>query len=179
MADKKPIKATFNGSDTNGLAEFTTADTIGVVDGGTGIATIGSNQLLTGDGTSALTSEANLTFNGSTLAVTGAITASGVVTGATLAGTISTVAQNSVTSASSLATVGTITSGTWSADLAMRVGAPMKILVDASTTWTLGWWKSTDNRWWLLGNTADVSSFTRADAEFYIPTGDIADVPSS
>jgi hypothetical protein len=61
----------------------------------------------------------------------------------------------------------------------MYVAAPMKIKVDASTTWTIGWWQSADNRWWLLGNTANVASFTRADAEFYIPTGDIADVPTS
>tara|TARA_R110002073_G_scaffold323398_1_gene500733 strand:+ start:488 stop:1060 length:573 start_codon:yes stop_codon:yes gene_type:complete len=36
MADKKPIKATYSGTDTNGLAEFVAADTIGVADGGTG-----------------------------------------------------------------------------------------------------------------------------------------------
>lgn len=43
--------------------------------------------------------------------------------------------------------------------------------------WSLGWFKSSDGRWWLLGNAADVDTFARADAEFYIPTGDIADVP--
>ena len=43
--------------------------------------------------------------------------------------------------------------------------------------WSLGWFKSSDGRWWLLGNTANVDTFTRAQAEFYIPTGDIADVP--
>jgi hypothetical protein len=46
--------------------------------------------------------------------------------------------------------------------------------------WSLGWFKSGSGatvRWWLLGNTADVDTFARADAEFYIPTGDIADVP--
>ena len=36
MADKKPIKATFSGSDTNGLAEFASNDTVAIVDGGTG-----------------------------------------------------------------------------------------------------------------------------------------------
>ena len=45
--------------------------------------------------------------------------------------------------------------------------------------WSLGWFKSSDDRWWLLGNTANVDTFARGDAEFYIPTGDIADVPSS
>jgi|TARA_R110000787_G_scaffold66468_1_gene149280 hypothetical protein len=46
--------------------------------------------------------------------------------------------------------------------------------------WSLGWFKSgsgATERWWLLGNTANVDTFTRAQAEFYIPTGDIADVP--
>ena len=34
MADKTPVKATFTGSNVTGLAEFQTADTIGVADGG-------------------------------------------------------------------------------------------------------------------------------------------------
>jgi hypothetical protein len=63
--------------------------------------------------------------------------------------------------------------------LEMHISAPLKMLIAASTVWTLGWWQSSDNRWWLLGNTADVSSFVRGDAEFYIPTGNISDVPSS
>ena len=135
-------------------------------------------------------------------------TFSGVVTGATLAGTISTAAQNSITSASSLATVGTVTTGAWQGtDVAiahggtgastasaartnlgittyaaphdMSIAAPMKVTVASGVVWTLGWWQSSDGRWWLLGNTANVSSFARGDAEFYIPTGDMADVPSS
>jgi hypothetical protein len=48
--------------------------------GGTGLSTIGVNYILTGNGTSAMTAEANLTFSGSTLAVTGAITATGEIT---------------------------------------------------------------------------------------------------
>lgn len=63
--------------------------------------------------------------------------------------------------------------------LEMHIGATLKMLVAASTVWSLGWWQSSDNRWWLLGNTADVSSFSRANAEFYIPTADINDVPAS
>ena len=63
--------------------------------------------------------------------------------------------------------------------LNFSVAAPLKVEVSAGTIWTLGWWQSGDGRWWLLGNTADVASFTRADAEFYIPTGDISDVPAS
>ena len=63
--------------------------------------------------------------------------------------------------------------------LTFSVGAALKIEVVSGTVWTLGWWQSTDTRWWLLGNTGDVTSFTRAQAEFHIPTGDIADVPAS
>ena len=63
--------------------------------------------------------------------------------------------------------------------LNMHVASPFKIVVAAGVTWTLGWWQSADGRWWLLVNTADVASFTRADAEFYIPTGSISNVPTA
>ena len=39
MADKVPVKATFSGTDVDGLAEFTTSDTVGVSQGGTGATT--------------------------------------------------------------------------------------------------------------------------------------------
>ena len=43
MADKIPKKGIFNGSgDTTGLAEFTTSDTIGFADGGTGLSALGT-----------------------------------------------------------------------------------------------------------------------------------------
>ena len=42
MADKTPVKATFTGSNVTGLAEFQTADTIAVTDGGTGLGSLGS-----------------------------------------------------------------------------------------------------------------------------------------
>ena len=59
-------------------------------------------------------------------------------------------------------------------------GGALKWEVESGTKWTFGWWESSDGRWWLLGNTESAdSTFTRAEAEFYIPTGDIADVPSS
>jgi len=51
-----------------------------VASGGTGLSTIGVNYMLTGNGTSAMTAEANCQFNGSTLSVTGAITVTGEVT---------------------------------------------------------------------------------------------------
>ena len=39
MADKVPVKATFSGTNVTGLAEFTTSDTVGVSQGGTGATT--------------------------------------------------------------------------------------------------------------------------------------------
>jgi hypothetical protein len=71
MADKTPIRGAYSGSSLTGLAEYATGDTIGISFGGTGLATVGSNQLLTGNGTSALTSESNLTFDGTILKATG------------------------------------------------------------------------------------------------------------
>lgn len=72
-----------------------------------------------------------------------------------------------------------VITGAVTGTLAMHIDAVMSILVAAGLTWTLGWWQSGDGRWWLLVNTADVPTFARADAEFYIPTGDISDVPTS
>ena len=43
---------------------------VGVAYGGTGVSTLTSNAVLTGNGASAITAEANLTFDGSTLTVT-------------------------------------------------------------------------------------------------------------
>ena len=54
MAVKTPVKATFTGSDVTGLAEFQSADFIGVVDGGTGAVTF-SAGILKADGTNAFT----------------------------------------------------------------------------------------------------------------------------
>ena len=80
MADRKPLKVLpdsasgSGGGDSTGLGEFVAADTIGVVDGGTGLSAVGNNQLLTGHSSSttgALTSQSNLTFDGSTLTVAG------------------------------------------------------------------------------------------------------------
>jgi len=77
MADRKPLKLLPDGGgDSTGLGEFVAGDTLGVVDGGTGLAAVGANQILTGHNSSttgALTSEANLTFTGSHLGVSGTI----------------------------------------------------------------------------------------------------------
>ena len=72
MADRKPLKVLPDGGgDSTGLGEFVAADTIGVVDGGTGLATVATSNILTGNGTSALSAESNLTFDGTVLTVTG------------------------------------------------------------------------------------------------------------
>ena len=83
MADKIPLKGLFDGSgNVTGLAEYRSADgdTLGVIHGGTGLASVGADRILTGNGTSAMTAESNLTFDGSTLAVTGNTTISGNLT---------------------------------------------------------------------------------------------------
>ena len=83
MAERVPLKGLFDGSgNVTGLAEYRSADgdTLGVIHGGTGLATIAANRIVTGNGTSAVTAEANLTFDGSTLAVTGNTTISGNLT---------------------------------------------------------------------------------------------------
>jgi hypothetical protein len=59
-------------------------------------------------------------------------------------------------------------------------GGAWAVKVSSSTTWSFGWWQALDGSWWLLGNTeAADATFTRAQAEFYIPIGDINDVPAS
>ena len=75
MADRKPLKVLPDGgADSTGLSEFRTGDTIGVPNGGTGLTTVATSNLLTGNGASALSAESGLTFDGSVLAVTGAMT---------------------------------------------------------------------------------------------------------
>ncbi|MDA0777811.1 MAG: hypothetical protein O3C19_01950 [Bacteroidetes bacterium] len=77
-------------------------------------------------------------------------------------------------------TANSLSAGTLSANfIPMYADMPLKIGATAGTTWTIGWWQSSNGQWWLLGNTTDASTFTRSDAEFYIPTGDILDVPTS
>ena len=73
MADKIPLKGLFDsGGNVTGLAEYRSADgdTLGVIHGGTGLATITGNKILTGNGTSAMSVEANLTFDGSSNTLT-------------------------------------------------------------------------------------------------------------
>jgi hypothetical protein len=77
MADKIPIRAVYdNNNVASGLAEYQTGETVGVAHGGTGAVTFTNNRVLTGNTVAAIVDEANLTFDGSTLAVTGAATVS-------------------------------------------------------------------------------------------------------
>ena len=105
-------------------------------------------------------------------------TFSGVVTGA-WQGTDGAIAQGGTGASTASAARTNLGITTYAVPHDMSIAAPMKVTVASGVVWTLGWWQSSDGRWWLLGNTANVSSFARGDAEFYIPTGDIADVPSS
>tara|TARA_A100001011_G_scaffold140295_1_gene148258 strand:- start:3146 stop:3961 length:816 start_codon:yes stop_codon:yes gene_type:complete len=73
MAERVPLKGLFDGSgNVTGLAEFSQAnsDVLGVIHGGTGLTTITANKILTGNGTSTMSVEANLTFDGSSNTLT-------------------------------------------------------------------------------------------------------------
>ena len=62
MGEVLPLKGIFSGSTVTGLGEFrtATADVIGVAHGGTGLATIAANRIVTGNGTSAVTADVPL-----------------------------------------------------------------------------------------------------------------------
>jgi hypothetical protein len=110
MTVKTPIKATFTGSDVTGLAEFQSADFIGVIDGGTGAVTLTSNSILLGNGTDAIQSSP-IQISGSTisasdstlitiddgLSITGDLTVTGTITGAISGATTSGNIQVGVT----------------------------------------------------------------------------------
>ena len=59
------------------------------------------------------------------------------------------------------------------------IAAPMKVEVSDGVIWSCGWWQAGDGRWFWLWKASDVASFTRAQADFYIPWGPIGDVPTS
>ena len=74
MADRKPLKVLPDTGDSTGLGEFLDTDSLGVINGGTGLNAVGANRILTGhdsDDEGALTAESNLTFDGTTLNVVG------------------------------------------------------------------------------------------------------------
>ena len=100
MAVKTPIKATFSGSDVNGLAEYESGDFIGVAAGGTGAVTHTANSILLGNGTSALQSS-EIQISGTTLSSSDSTTisiAEGlIVTGdLTVQGTTTTVDSSTI-----------------------------------------------------------------------------------
>ena len=95
----KAIKATFSGSDVNGLAEYESGDFIGVA-GGTGAVTHTANSILLGNGTSALQSS-EIQISGTTLSSSDSTTisiAEGlIVTGdLTVQGTTTTVDSSTI-----------------------------------------------------------------------------------
>ena len=74
----KVSSGTFSASSTINLTSEVTG-TLPVGNGGTGATTLASNAILTGNGTSAITAETNLSFDGSTLGVTGDVSISGSI----------------------------------------------------------------------------------------------------
>ena len=72
------------------------------------LANDGNNRIVTGTGSGGINAEANLTFDGSTLALTGALTSSGAITGSsTVQGTTITATTAFVPDASDGAALGT------------------------------------------------------------------------
>ena len=63
--------------------------------------------------------------------------------------------------------------------LRCSIADPMHVEVASGVVWSCGWWQSADGRWWWLWKAADVTSLTRSDADFYIPTGDLRNVPTT
>src|SRR6056300_926894 len=100
MADKTPIRLVFTSGTPTGIAEYQTGETIGVAFGGTGVTTLTSNSILTGNGTSGIQSTA-LQISGTSISssdstsiqlneavdITGALTVGGTITG-TVSGNI-------------------------------------------------------------------------------------------
>jgi len=61
----------------------------------------------------------------------------------------------------------------------LMTGKSLIMEVQPDVYWSLAWWEASDGSWWLLGRQGRHPDFVRADAEFYIPTGNILDVPAS
>ena len=112
MADKTPIRLVFTSGTPTGIAEYQTGETIGVEFGGTGVTTLTSNSILTGNGTSGIQSTA-LQISGTSISssdstsiqlneavdITGALTVGGsaTITGnLTVNGTTTTVNSTAV-----------------------------------------------------------------------------------
>mgnify|MGYP005824834571 CR=1 FL=1 len=61
----------------------------------------------------------------------------------------------------------------------MAIADAQHIEVVSGTVWSWGWWQAANSSWWLLVNTASADAFARGDAEFYVMSGNLTDVPSS
>ena len=80
----KPLKAKLTGAgNLEALAEFESGDVVAVADGGTGVTTLTSNQVLIGQGTGAISSvtRGNLIAGSNKILINSGTTASGVVLG--------------------------------------------------------------------------------------------------
>ena len=112
MADKTPIRLVFTSGTPTGIAEYQSGETIGVASGGTGVATLASNSILTGNGTSAINATAlqivgtSLSTSDSTsiqineaLDVSGALTVGG---SATITGNLSVLGTTTTVNSSTI-----------------------------------------------------------------------------
>jgi hypothetical protein len=120
--DVTPLAVTTNGAILigDGTTDPTTYNafssstgTLNVSAGGTGAASLTSNAVLTGNSTSAITAEGNLSFNGSTLAVTGALSNTTAADLSTSSGITTIGSSNALTvSAAGVLTVNNATDST-------------------------------------------------------------------
>lgn len=114
-----------------GTGVVTSTSTLAVNKGGTGAATFTDNRILTGNGTGVLSDEANLTFTGSALAVTGTVSISSTLT---LTGSTAT---STITNALA---VGTTTAATTGHKLMIQGSAAIQeIKVATSSSFTIDW----------------------------------------
>ena len=63
--------------------------------------------------------------------------------------------------------------------LPFSIDDPMHLEVADDVVWSVGRFEAADGGSWILVRTAYANSFTRAEADFYLPTGDINDVPTT
>ena len=99
-------------TDTNGNITLTPNGTGEVVLSTATVSDLTSGRVLLAGTSGALEDSANLTFDGSTLDVTGAMTASGTITGGTITDGTASMSSGAITGATNITASGTITGGT-------------------------------------------------------------------